>query len=94
MSNQYMYRYLVSKLIGSKVLTQAIRGKTVCLLLILGPGGEIDRLLVLSDYYSALQKTITRWSDIVVMEGFTKTRTICAFTICVSLQIIIWDFMT
>ena len=81
LSKQYMYRYFVSKLSGSKAATHIIIWKTIYLLLLRDCGGKIHHLLVRTNFYSSLQKPINHWYDILVREIMTKTCTICEFEI-------------
>ena len=78
---RYMSSYLVSQLIIWKVETRIITWQTICLLLILGTGGKIDRISTMNNYFSDLHKTINRWSDISVMGIMKKKCTICVVVI-------------
>ena len=91
MSKQYMYGYLISNLICSKVATHNIMQQTIYLILIGGLGGGKYCLLVISNYYSALHKPITHWYDTAVMGILTKKCTICGVAVFTILQTTIFQ---
>ena len=93
MPKWYMYIYLISKWMGSKVEIKWIMWQKICLLIILGPGGEIYCLLGLTDYSLDPQKPITHLYYIAVMRIMIKTCTFYEVAVYNSLQPIICKFI-